>query len=367
MLLLKTIAKEFKLDSLARILDVGCGVGTLGLALAKRCSDAEVFMVDRDELAVSFTRHNAALNRLTNVVADSRLMLEGPHNCRYNLILTNFPAKAGEPVLIDFLNRSIPLLAESGTAAIVIVHTLAQRCRELIAETGAQIVHEDASKQHTVFHYRPAPESGIGMSAGDDEDGEVLKPYLRHSAEFKVKRTRYSLDTVWNIGDFDTLSWRLNLMIEMINREPRFGVMVFWSPGQGHLPVAVCVQRGARPEQLILTGRDRLELLTSTRNLRREGIEVPVTIRALPDTGVPKGFGEDDSADLLITDINPVPRSNWSGPLKKAASSVLKTGGIWAVLGRSADIAVIARASKGWTAVTDKRTRGWRGILYRKN
>ncbi len=62
MLLLKTIGKKIDLDSLSTILDVGCGVGTLGLALAKRCPKAEIQMVDRDELAVSFSRQNAELN-----------------------------------------------------------------------------------------------------------------------------------------------------------------------------------------------------------------------------------------------------------------------------------------------------------------
>ncbi len=360
-LLLKTIAKKINLDTLSTALDVGCGVGTLGLALAKRCPEAQVTLVDRDELAVSFTRHNAAINKLKNANAASRLMLEGPHDCLYNLILTNFPAKAGDPVLSDYLSRSLPLLASGGTAAIVIVYTLAERCRKLIIESGAEIIHEDASKQHTVFHYRPS------NTAVSENDRSFLTPYIRHSDEFKIKRTRYKLDTVWNIGDFDTLSWRLKLMGELINREPRYGIMVFWAPGQGHLPLAVCRQKGARPQRVILTGRDRLELLISAHNLNAAGIDIPVELKPLADPGYFGGFGENESANLLLTDINPVPRSDWTGSLRDAASAVLKSEGIWAILGRSADVAALTKVTKGWTPLSDKRNRGWRAVIYRKN
>lgn len=363
LLLLKTIAKKIDLGTLSFILDVGCGVGTLGLSLAKRCPGAEVLMVDRDELAVDFTRRNADLNRLKNVQTASRLLLEGPHSDSYNLILSNFPAKAGEPVLRDYLHRSLPLLKPHGTAAIVIVYTLAKLCRELITEVGGVIVHEDASKQHTVFHYRTA----AARSAEDTEYKSLLLPYIRHSEEFKIKRTRYNLDTVWNISDFDTLSWRLKLMGELINREPRYGVMVFWSPGQGHLPLAICRQRGARPDKVILAGRDRLELLISAHNLKAMGTDLPLEIHPLADPGVEGGFGEKDSADLLITDLNPVPRTDWSSSLKDEAAKVLKTGGVWGIVGRSADVAVLTKASRGWTTLEDKRTRGWRAVVYRKN
>lgn len=363
LLLLKTIAKKIDLGNLSLILDVGCGVGTLGLSLAKRCPNAVVLMVDRDELAVAFTRHNANLNRLKNTQTASRLMLEGPHSDSYNLILSNFPAKAGEPVLRDYLQHSLSLLKPRGTAAIVIVYTLAKLCREIITEIGGVIVHEDASKQHTVYHYKMA----AGHSADSTEDKSILLPYIRHSEEFKIKRTRYNLDTVWNISDFDTLSWRLKLMGELINREPRFGVMVFWSPGQGHLPLAVCSQKGARPEKVILTGRDRLELLISAHNLRAMEADLPLEINPLADPGMEDGFGEKDSADLLITDLNPVPRTDWGSSLMNEAAKVLKTGGVWGIVGRSTDVAVLTKASRGWTTLEDKRTRGWRAVVYRKN
>lgn len=366
MLLLKTVGKSIDLDSLSNVLDVGCGVGTLGLAVAKRCPEATVMLVDRDELAVQFTQHNADLNKLKNIEACSRLMLEGPHRQKFNLILSNFPAKAGEPVLTDYLRKSLSLLDIDGTAAIVIVYTLADLCRDLIIDAGGKITLEDSSKQHTVFHYQPDAGSAESTAASED-NSDILKPYIRHHGEFKVKRSQYELDTVWNISDFDSLSWRLKLMGEMINLEPRQGNWIFWAPGQGHLPLMVGRHRGARPERITLCGRDRLELLISARNLKTNGIEIPVELKSLADPGSDGGFGKPESADLLVSDIAPIPRSNWTDTLKISAHEVLKPGGIWAVIGRSADIALLTKATRGWTPLKDRRNHGWRGIIFRKN
>jgi protein-L-isoaspartate O-methyltransferase len=364
MFLLKTVAGHIPLDNLASVLDVGCGTGALGLSLAKRCPGAKVSMVDRDELAVEFSRRNAALNKLKNVAVESRLMLEGPHEGPYNLILSNFPAKAGDPVLADYLKGSSSLLTPGGTAAIVIVRTLADRCRQLLNENGIPVVIEEESGDHTVFHYSLRPDSGRPEYRNDEN---LLSPYIRHSGSFRIKRMEYRLDTVWNLSDFDTPSWRIQLMGEIIDRESYSGVMVFWAPGQGHLPLIVCRRPGNRPDRVILTGRDRLELLVSARNLETAGGGFSVETAPLPDPGCMDRFDPAPDADFLLTDITPVPRTDWTGFLKSAASKVLKPGGTWAILGRSSDIALLSRSTRGWTPMADKRYHGWRAAVFRKN
>jgi 16S rRNA G1207 methylase RsmC len=361
MLLLKTLAKEAPVASSSAILDVGCGVGTLGLALAKKLPGSLVTMVDRDEMAVVFTKHNAALNGIENIRADSRLMLEGPHETHYDLILTNFPAKAGEPVLEDFINRSLSYLNPGGRTAIVIVHTLADRCREIIESSGAEILHTDSSKQHTVFHY------GGSNNAPLPDGSNQISPYIRHTGTFKFKKTRYTLDTVWNISDFDTLSWRLKLIGEMLDREPRSGCMAFWAPGQGHLPLAVAARRAAEPARLILAGRDRLELLIGKHNLKDIMSSADIEIRSIVDPSLLNRFVDAGSLDLLVTDLSPVPKSDWTGPLRDCAKGLLKSGGEWALVGRSADIASLLKVSGGWTPLHDKRNKGWRAMILRKN
>src|SRR5262245_56843786 len=59
-LLLKTLTPNI-LEGRNKILDVGCGYGPLGIALAA-AGAREVDLVDRDALAVSYAEQNAALN-----------------------------------------------------------------------------------------------------------------------------------------------------------------------------------------------------------------------------------------------------------------------------------------------------------------
>jgi tRNA1(Val) A37 N6-methylase TrmN6 len=52
----------------SRVLDVGAGVGVVGIAVARRLRDAEVVLVERDPLLVALARANIARNGLTRRV-----------------------------------------------------------------------------------------------------------------------------------------------------------------------------------------------------------------------------------------------------------------------------------------------------------
>src|SRR5215211_3621682 len=58
------------------ILDLGCGCGVIGIALARLFPAARVYSVDRDLLAIRYTRHNAALNNTPNVTTIGSVGLE---------------------------------------------------------------------------------------------------------------------------------------------------------------------------------------------------------------------------------------------------------------------------------------------------
>ena len=77
-------------------LDLGCGYGPIGLALAKSSPAARVHLVDRDFVAVDYARDNARRNGLGNARA---YLSDGfsavPREERFDLVASNLPAKVG--------------------------------------------------------------------------------------------------------------------------------------------------------------------------------------------------------------------------------------------------------------------------------
>src|SRR4029079_11525820 len=73
------------------IIDMGCGCGVIGIVLARLFPAAQVTQVDRDLLAVRYTRHNAALNGVTNVTAIGSVGLESAPDQLVDLIVANIP------------------------------------------------------------------------------------------------------------------------------------------------------------------------------------------------------------------------------------------------------------------------------------
>lgn len=79
----------------ARVLDLGCGAGTLGLAVAAMDGRSRVTLVDTSRSAVDLSRENASRNALTNVdvrLGDGYAAVEGE---RFDSIISNLPAHRG--------------------------------------------------------------------------------------------------------------------------------------------------------------------------------------------------------------------------------------------------------------------------------
>ena len=89
-----------------KILDLGCGYGPLGLALAQLAPESEIHLVDRDALAAAFARHNGALNNIPNVTAYGSLGYDDVMERGFDVVVSNIPGKAGESVIRDLLFRA---------------------------------------------------------------------------------------------------------------------------------------------------------------------------------------------------------------------------------------------------------------------
>lgn len=78
------------------VLDMGCGYGPLGLAIAKSALNGQVHMVDKDFLAIEYANANAQRNGLANAKAYlSNGFSHVDADLPLTLVVSNLPAKVG--------------------------------------------------------------------------------------------------------------------------------------------------------------------------------------------------------------------------------------------------------------------------------
>lgn len=121
-LLLRTIEP---FEPPTRILDLGCGIGVIGIALARRYPQATVVLADKDLLAVRYARHNLALNGVTNATVAGSVGMEAVPPGPYDLIVSNVPAKIGDLAIEqEFVLAPLEHLRPGGEYWFVVVSGL---------------------------------------------------------------------------------------------------------------------------------------------------------------------------------------------------------------------------------------------------
>ena len=106
-------------------LDLGCGYGPIGLALAKHCPKGQVHMVDKDFVAVELANYNAKNNGITNAKAYlSDAFTHVPNEIRFDQIISNIPAKVGREQLSVILYDAYDALEPGGKITVVTINGL---------------------------------------------------------------------------------------------------------------------------------------------------------------------------------------------------------------------------------------------------
>ncbi|MBQ2891369.1 MAG: class I SAM-dependent methyltransferase [Bacilli bacterium] len=101
------------------ILDVGCGIGIIGITLAKCNPSSFVEMIDVNKRAMELARNNCLENNVKNALVFESNTYENVEK-KYSLIISNPPIRAGKKVVHDILLNSIKYLKENGRMYCVI-------------------------------------------------------------------------------------------------------------------------------------------------------------------------------------------------------------------------------------------------------
>ncbi len=119
-----------------RVLDLGCGYGAIGLAIAAAVPTARVTAVDVNERAVLLANDNArslgVADRFTAGTPDAV-----PPGERYDEIWSNPPIRIGKPALHQLLLTWLPRLTPDGRAVLVVGKNLgADSLQRWLGEQG---------------------------------------------------------------------------------------------------------------------------------------------------------------------------------------------------------------------------------------
>jgi 16S rRNA (guanine1207-N2)-methyltransferase len=137
-----------------RVLDLGCGYGSIALAIAQHVPDAVIDAVDVNGRALALCRDNAeALG-----VADRVRVLrpeEADREARYDEIWSNPPIRIGKPALHELLSTWLPRLAPDGVARLVVSKNLgADTLQRWLVEQGYACLRAATDKGFRVLVVR---------------------------------------------------------------------------------------------------------------------------------------------------------------------------------------------------------------------
>jgi 16S rRNA G1207 methylase RsmC len=107
----------------AKILDLGCGYGIVGITLKKHYPNLDITLVDINDRAIQVSKKNCDENYTECSVVKSDILSNPAFKDKYfDIILTNPPFSAGKKVCIEFIQQSFEHLNKKGSLQLVAPH-----------------------------------------------------------------------------------------------------------------------------------------------------------------------------------------------------------------------------------------------------
>lgn len=125
------------------VLDLGCGIGVVGIILGTFNKCINIDMVDINERAISLVRDNLTLNKVKANAFSSDVYSNV--NKKYDYIITNPPIRAGKEVVRKFLLGGYDYLNDNGILYFVMRkdHGVKSMIKELESKYNVTIVNKD--------------------------------------------------------------------------------------------------------------------------------------------------------------------------------------------------------------------------------
>lgn len=125
------------------VLDLGCGIGVVGIILGTINKNINIDMIDINDRALSLVRDNLILNKVKANVFSSDVYSNV--NKKYDCIITNPPIRAGKEVVRKFLLGGYDYLNDNGILYFVMrkEHGVKSMIKELENKYNVTIINKD--------------------------------------------------------------------------------------------------------------------------------------------------------------------------------------------------------------------------------
>jgi len=114
------LAEGMIINANSKVLDIGCGIGILGIAAAK-LFNAEAVMSDINKRAVMLAKKNIKLNNVKAYACQGNLYEKINEN-NFDAVLSNPPQTAGKEICFQLIEQSKNYLKNNGSLQLVARH-----------------------------------------------------------------------------------------------------------------------------------------------------------------------------------------------------------------------------------------------------
>ena len=117
----RLLVENLRVPPTARVLDLGCGYGVIGIVAAKLASKGHATLVDAYIRATRLAQRNLELNGVTNadvILGDG--VHDLPPKARFDVMASNPPTHSGREVLDDLVAGAYKVLKPRGQLYLVI-------------------------------------------------------------------------------------------------------------------------------------------------------------------------------------------------------------------------------------------------------
>lgn len=131
-------------------LDLGCGYGAIGVSMAKCKETADVYMVDKDFVAIEYARKNVKQNQLQNCHVLLSNGFSHLSKVQFDVIASNLPANVGKELLQKFFIDAKQHLKQNGRLYVVTISGLREFIKRNFMEVFGNYRKIKQRNTHTV-------------------------------------------------------------------------------------------------------------------------------------------------------------------------------------------------------------------------